>query len=80
MAGRIYVVESEETASLVRAVSAAKALGYVVKTGYKVRVASADDVAEFMAMGATVEDSTKDAEPDAEPDAEANPSGDAAAS
>lgn len=62
MAGRIYVVESEETVSLVRAVSAAKALNHVVKNGYKVRVASAEDVAEYMGMGATVEDSTKEDE------------------
>lgn len=71
MAGRIYLVESEETASLVRAVSAAKALNHVVKNGYKVRVASADDVAEFMALGATVEDSTTVADTDESAAAEA---------
>jgi len=58
MAGRIYVVESESELSLVRAVSAAGAINHVVKEQYKVRVASADDVAEYMAQGATIEDAT----------------------
>lgn len=56
MAGRIYVVENDNTASLVRAVSAAKALNFVVQEQYKVRVASVEDVASYMGMGATVED------------------------
>jgi len=72
MAGRIYVVESSETVSLVRAVSAAKALNHVVKNGYKVRVASADDVAEYMSMGATVEDSFKDEESEQQVEAPAS--------
>lgn len=57
MAGRIYVVESSDTVSLVRAVSAAKALAHVVKNGYSTRVASAEDVATYMGMGATIENS-----------------------
>lgn len=58
MAGRIYVVENEESLSLVRAVSPTQALNHVVKDQFKVRVATADDVATYMAQGATVEDTT----------------------
>lgn len=56
--GRIYVVENDESLSLVRAVSPTKAVNHVVKESYQVRVATADDVAKYMAQGATVEDST----------------------
>ena len=58
MGSRIYVVESEETVALVRAVSPAKALSHVVQETYQVRAASADDVAKYMGMGAVVEDAT----------------------
>lgn len=58
MAGRIYVVENDNELSLVRAVSPAQAINHMVKETYKVRLASVDDVAEYMAQGATVEDST----------------------
>lgn len=72
MAGRIYVVESEDTVSLVRAISAAKALQHVVKNGYNTRVASAEDVAKYMGMGATVENSDDVAnEEEAQPEGEA---------
>ena len=56
--GRIYVVENENSVSLVRATSGSQALNHVVKSEYNVRIASADDVATFMSQGATVEDAT----------------------
>lgn len=58
MAGRLYVVENSDSMSVVRAVSPARALNHVVKDSYKVRVASADDVAEYMSQGGTIEDAT----------------------
>lgn len=58
MAGRIYVVENEETIALVRAVSPTKALNHVVKNSYQVRVATPDDVESYMKEGGTVDDST----------------------
>lgn len=58
MAGRIYVVEDEQTISLVRATSPSQALNHVVKNNYKVRVATTDDVADLMSQGATVDDAT----------------------
>lgn len=58
MSGFIYVVENDESISLVRAVSPTKALNHVVKNSYQVRRASADDVADLMSQGATIEDST----------------------
>lgn len=56
--GRIYVVEDADSVSLVRAVSAGKALNHVCKSQYQVRVATADDVADLMAQGATIDDTT----------------------
>lgn len=58
MAGRLYVVENEETLSIIRAVSPTQALNHVVKNQYQVRIASADDVADFMSQGGEIEDST----------------------
>lgn len=58
MAGRLYLVENDESMSLVRAVSPARALNHVVQDSYKVRVATPDDVAEYMSQGGTVEDAT----------------------
>lgn len=58
MAGRIYVVEDEQSVSLVRATSGPQALNHVVKSQYNVRAASADDVANYMSQGATIEDAT----------------------
>lgn len=52
------MVENDDSLSLVRAVSPTQALNHVVKDQYKVRVATADDVATYMAQGATVEDTT----------------------
>lgn len=58
MAGRLYIVENEESMSIVRAVSTGKALNHVVKGSFQVRIATADDVAEYMSQGGTIEDST----------------------
>lgn len=58
MAGRLYVVENDEMRSLVRAVSPARALNHVVKDTFQVRVATPDDVVEYMEAGGTVEDAT----------------------
>lgn len=55
MAERLYVVENEESMTIVRAVSEARALQHVVKSQYKVRKASADDVAEYMTQGGNIE-------------------------
>ena len=58
MAGRLYVVENDESLSIVRAVSPARALNHVVKDTFKVRTATPDDVAEYMGQGGQVEDAT----------------------
>lgn len=58
MAGRLYVVEKSDEMSLVRAVSPARALNHVVKDSYIVRVATPDDVEEYMSLGGKVEDAT----------------------
>jgi hypothetical protein len=49
------VVKNETTVSLVRAVSAARALQHVVKTEYEVSAATVDDIVMYMEMGASVE-------------------------
>lgn len=56
MAGRIYVVESDEEMTLVRAKSQGQALNHVMKGKYQVRSASADDVVTYMTAGGVVED------------------------
>lgn len=58
MAGRLYKVENLDSVALVRAVSPARALNHVVKDSFKVSVASADDVAEYLTEGGTIEDAT----------------------
>ncbi len=55
MAARLYVVEDDGSMTIVRAVSEAKALQHVVKGQFKVRIAKADDVAEYMGQGGEVE-------------------------
>lgn len=56
MAGRIYVVETEDTISLVRATSPVQAINHVVKGQYSARVATADDMEEYgINQGAKVE-------------------------
>jgi len=52
---RIYIVETTDTVSLVRAVSQSQALNHVVKGQYQVRSATADEVATYMEQGATVD-------------------------
>lgn len=54
-AGRIYAVETEDTLTLVRAVSPSQALQHVVKEQYKCRVATPDDVETYMELGGKVE-------------------------
>jgi hypothetical protein len=73
MANRIYVVENDESVSLVRAGSSSKALRHVIQTNYKVHIASADEVAEYMGMGAVVEDATGESDDDGGNDPEAPP-------
>ena len=68
--GRLYVVENNESVSVVRAVSPARALNHVVKDSFKVRVASADDVAEYMSAGGAIEDATIADAPEAPAEAE----------
>ena len=53
---RIYAVETEDEVTLVKAETQAQALNHVIKSQYKVRVASAVDVVEYMQAGGTVED------------------------
>jgi hypothetical protein len=55
MADRLYVVENEESMTIVRAVSEARALQHVVKSQYKVRKATPDDVADYMGQGGQIE-------------------------
>lgn len=54
-AGRLYVVEDDQSMTVVRALSQSQAINHVTLGKYKVRVASADDVAEYMAQGGTLE-------------------------
>lgn len=53
--GRLYVVENEETMTIVRAISQGKAVQHVTANQFKTRVASADDVAEYMMAGGEIE-------------------------
>lgn len=55
---RVYAVESENELTLVTANSQAQALSHVAKTQYKVKVATAMDVVEYMKQGGEVEDAT----------------------
>lgn len=55
---RVYAVESENELTLVTANSQAQALSHVAKTQYKVKVATAMDVVEYMKQGGEVEDVT----------------------
>lgn len=52
---RIYMVETEDTMTGVRATSQAQALNHVVKGAYKVKAATADEVAQYMEAGGTIE-------------------------
>ena len=65
MALRIYRVEDENSVTLVKSNSAAKALQYVAKCQYTVRIASGIDVADYMAAGGEIEDSSKEQESEA---------------
>lgn len=58
MTGRLYVVSDENTLSIVRAVSRGRALNHVVQSSYEVRVANANDVADYVAQGGVIEDAT----------------------
>lgn len=53
---RIYAVENNDEVTLVKAETQSQALNHVVKSQYKVRVASALDVVDYMQQGGTVED------------------------
>lgn len=55
---RVYAVESDNELTLVTANSQAQALSHVAKTQYKVKVATAMDVVEYMKQGGEVEDAT----------------------
>lgn len=57
---RIYSVESEEELTLVKANSPSQALSHVAKNQYKVKPASAMDVAEYMEAGGEIEDANGD--------------------
>lgn len=53
---RLYVVETEESMSMIRAPSLSRALNHVVKhDSYSVRIASGDDVESYMSQGGVVE-------------------------
>lgn len=56
MAARVYKVEDDESVTLVKAVSVAKALSYVARSQYTVKIASGVDVMEYMQAGGVVED------------------------
>ena len=56
-AGRLYVVENNNTMSIVRSISPGKALNHVTQNQYNVRVATADDVAMYMEAGGELEKS-----------------------
>lgn len=56
---RVYKIEDENTISMVIATSQAQALNHVVKAQYKVGVASALEVADYMAQGGEMGRATK---------------------
>lgn len=53
--GRLYVVESEDSLSVVRAKTQTAAFKHVVQSTYTVRAATADDVADFLGQGGEIE-------------------------
>ena len=54
-AGRMYVVESDTEMTVVRALSPSQSINHVCQDKYKVRVATADDVAEYLQAGGVIE-------------------------
>lgn len=82
-AGRLYMVEDGEEMTLVRSISAGKAIGHVTKGKFKCRVATADDVAFYMGAGGEVEISQEvadlEASGDPEPEQPAEEAAEAAA-
>lgn len=56
---RVYQVEDEESIAMVIASSQTQALNHVVKGKFKVSIASAIDVANFMSAGGEVDRATK---------------------
>ena len=70
-ADRVYAVEDEESITMVIAAGQTQAFNHVVKGKFKVRVASAMDVAEYMQAGGIVERAGKaDGPPEEGNDAE----------
>lgn len=53
--GRLYVVENDDSMTIVRAVSEGRALTHVVKSSYNVRKATVDDVETYLTQGGKVE-------------------------
>lgn len=53
--GRLYVVEDDESVTIVRAKSPTSALKHVIKNSYTVRAATAEDVADYMSAGGSIE-------------------------
>lgn len=72
MAERLYLVEDDENQTIVRAISEARALTHVVKGQFSIRKASADDVANYMGMGGTIEVADVAAPPLSKEDTEAS--------
>lgn len=60
---RIYKVETNEELTLVKAETQSQALNHVIKSTYKVSVAQALDVVEYMQQGGEVEDATGEKAP-----------------
>lgn len=57
---RVYVVETDEELTLVKAGTQSQALNHVVKGQFQVRVATAMDVLDYMNQGGVVEDARAD--------------------
>ena len=57
---RIYTIETDEELTLVKADTQTQALNHVIKGKYKVGLASAVDVVNYMTAGGVVEDAVGD--------------------
>lgn len=53
---RIYKIETDEELTLVKAETQTQALNHVIKGKYKVGIANAVDVVDYMTAGGVVED------------------------
>lgn len=63
---RVYAVENEQELTMVIADTQSQSLNHVVKGKYKVKAATAIEVAEYVAQGGVIERAGKEDNPPAE--------------